>query len=120
MRNAELEEDLRKNTSATNELRNEVKVLQADNVKLYEKMRFLQSYDHSNASASASGSKSLYPPGKTKEKDDDLGKYKSMYEQSMNPFEAFRGKVSLPSLVCAVDWTDVGWGDRSAAAQWQR
>lgn len=77
------------------ELRNETKALQADNVKLYEKIRYLQSYrDESNAPSSLS--KSLYGIGPSKSKDDSqLGKYRNLYEQSMNPFEAFKGRVSL-------------------------
>ena len=27
---------------------------------------------------------------------DDLSKYRTRYEEAMNPFEAFRGRVSLP------------------------
>ncbi|TFY67935.1 hypothetical protein EVJ58_g1340 [Rhodofomes roseus] len=43
-RNAELEEELRKQFNIISELRNEVKSLQADNLKLYEKVRYMQSY----------------------------------------------------------------------------
>jgi len=75
------------------ELRNETKALQADNVKLYEKVRYLQSYrQDAGPSGTTSGSR-LYPAAPAKEKNEDLGKYRSLYEQSMNPFEAFRGKV---------------------------
>lgn len=28
-------------------------------------------------------------------REDDIGKYKDKYEESMNPFEAFKGRVSL-------------------------
>ena len=28
-------------------------------------------------------------------REDDIGRYKDKYEESMNPFEAFKGRVSL-------------------------
>lgn len=58
-------------------------------MKLYEKVRYLQSYRQD-----AGPSNSLYPAAPAKEKNEDLGKYRNLYEQSMNPFEAFRGRVS--------------------------
>lgn len=32
-------------------------------------------------------------------REDDIGKYKDKYEESMNPFEAFKGRVSLYSTL---------------------
>ena len=85
------DQELRRLTSTIAELRAEIKVLQADNVKLYEKVRYLQSYREDGAGPSAKHS--LYPAGPAKAKDEELGKYRNLYEQSMNPFEAFRGRV---------------------------
>lgn len=90
-RNGELEEELRRQFETISELRNEIKSLQADSLKLYEKVRYLQSYrDESGPSQrvafAASG------------RDEELGKYQNKYEESMNPFEAFRGRVSLLSI----------------------
>lgn len=69
-------------------MRNEIKSLQTDNLKLYEKVRYLQSYrDDAGPSRNT-----VYPPMKG---DEELGKYRNKYEESMNPFEAFRGRVSL-------------------------
>ncbi|KAJ2926753.1 hypothetical protein H1R20_g10328, partial [Candolleomyces eurysporus] len=44
-RNAELEEELRKQYQIISELRAEIKSLQADNLKLYEKTLFVDAYD---------------------------------------------------------------------------
>ncbi|KAF8608787.1 hypothetical protein BDV93DRAFT_518842 [Ceratobasidium sp. AG-I] len=82
-RNAELEEELRKQFESISELRSEIKSLQSDNMKLYEKVRYMQSYrDEGSASWS-----SLAVP----QASNDLGKYRTMYEDSLNPFQAFRG-----------------------------
>jgi homeobox protein cut-like len=105
-RNAELEEELRKQFDTISELRGEVKTLQADNLGLYEKMRYLQAYGSSNANGAsqnfrgpAGGSRAInisarndpasYPPNSRGE-----DKYKDKYEAAMNPFEQFRGRVS--------------------------
>lgn len=50
-RNSELEEELRRQFNTTSELRSEIKTLQADNLKLYEKVRYLQSYRDENSVA---------------------------------------------------------------------
>ncbi|CAE6477127.1 unnamed protein product [Rhizoctonia solani] len=82
-RNAELEEELRKQFESITELRNEIKTLQSDNMKLYEKVRYMQSYrDEGSASWSSV----------TAQANTDLGKYRTMYEDSLNPFQAFRGQ----------------------------
>ncbi|CAO1632712.1 unnamed protein product [Sympodiomycopsis kandeliae] len=112
-RNAELEEELRKQFDLITSLRTEIKTLQADNLSLYEKVRYLQSYASSSSSSSAPAhinkfvsstpARDEYPPrnhrnnqvpvdiasGSMGDKD---GKYRAKYEQSMNPFEAFRGR----------------------------
>lgn len=45
--------------------------------------------------ANGSTSKGFYGDNSnTRSRDGDLAKYKDKYEQSMNPFEAFRGRVS--------------------------
>ncbi|KAJ9104602.1 hypothetical protein QFC21_002100 [Naganishia friedmannii] len=111
-RNAELEEELRKQSSSISDLRTEMKTLQVDNLKLYEKVRYMQSYRaESSAStphASLARDIDIYPPPfpadeladqsfPARGRDGNIGKYKDKYEQSMNPFEAFRGKPILNS-----------------------
>ena len=78
-------QELRKQFNIISELRAEVKSLQADNLKLYEKVRYMQSYREDAQSQ-------LNPLPAARQ--DDLSKYHARYEEAMNPFEAFRGRVS--------------------------
>ncbi|KAG5648583.1 hypothetical protein DXG03_003194 [Asterophora parasitica] len=105
-RNAELEDELRKQFQIISELRTEIKSLQSDNLKLYEKVRYMQSYREEAGARPVtsqldplpvpSGSGSGYGRG-----DDGMSKYQTRYEEAMNPFEAFRGRVSRGLLrVC--------------------
>jgi hypothetical protein len=106
-------QELRHQYRIISELRAEIKTLQTDNLKLYEKVRYMQSYRHdmavqpgqgTNGSAvltdiiSGSVTKDPYNGGSgPRPRDGDLAKYRDKYEQSMNPFEAFRGRVSRMS-----------------------
>ncbi|KAJ9119903.1 hypothetical protein QFC24_005386 [Naganishia onofrii] len=109
-RNAELEEELRKQSSSISDLRTEMKTLQIDNIKLYEKVKYMQSYRTQtpagvpHAQLARANDSHLFPSATTQPADqsfgtrgreEDIGKYKDKYEQSMNPFEAFRGRRSL-------------------------
>ncbi|KAJ3550102.1 hypothetical protein NM688_g5108 [Phlebia brevispora] len=88
-RNAELEEELRKQFNIISELRAEVKSLQADNLKLYEKVRYMQSYREDSAHRPST----LDPmPSNAAGRSDDMSKYRARYEEAMNPFQAFRGR----------------------------
>ncbi|KAL0956421.1 hypothetical protein HGRIS_002569 [Hohenbuehelia grisea] len=90
-RNAELEEELRKQFQIISELRSEIKNLQADNLKLYEKVRYMQSYREESGSRPLTSQLDPLPaPAGTAS--DDIGKYRARYEAAMNPFEAFRGR----------------------------
>ncbi|KZT26663.1 hypothetical protein NEOLEDRAFT_1090011 [Neolentinus lepideus HHB14362 ss-1] len=90
-RNAELEEELRKQFQIISELRTEIKTLQADNLKLYEKVRYMQSYREESSRRHAMST--LDPlPGNGDVANDDMSKYRTRYEEAMNPFEAFRGR----------------------------
>jgi hypothetical protein len=73
------------------ELRAEIRSLQSDNLKLYEKVRYMQSYRENSAHSSLDPlppSSSSAPSGAG-----ELSKYSARYEEAMNPFEAFRGRV---------------------------
>ncbi|KAF9010535.1 CASP C terminal-domain-containing protein [Cyathus striatus] len=89
-RNAELEDELRKQFQVISELRTEIKSLQADNLKLYEKVRYMQSYREETVSRPVSQLDPLPTP--TNGRTDDMSVYRTRYEQAMNPFEAFRGR----------------------------
>ncbi|SGY13423.1 BQ5605_C010g05858 [Microbotryum silenes-dioicae] len=84
-RNAELEEELRRQFETISELRGEIKSLQTDSLKLYEKVRYLQSYRDDTRVIP------MKPFGGSKG-DEELGKFQNKYDESMNPFEAFRGR----------------------------
>ncbi|GAA5981296.1 hypothetical protein JCM5350_006091 [Sporobolomyces pararoseus] len=88
-RNSELEEELRRQFNTISELRAEIKTLQIDNLKLYEKVRYLQSYrdEAGNMATRQQAGFSNVVRG-----DEELGKYQNKYEESMNPFESFRSR----------------------------
>ncbi|KAG0029013.1 hypothetical protein BGZ81_004205 [Podila clonocystis] len=124
-RNSELEEQLRQQSEQISNLRNETRTLQQDNVKLYEKMKYMQSYrggDDSSGSGVGAGYLGSAAPsamvdfsspfrstgmtgrptgGQHKKNDGDeiqmqgvdpTDRYRNIYEESMNPFEAFHKK----------------------------
>ena len=66
-------------------MQNEVDTLRSDNVKLYEKIRFLQSYPNKGGAAS-------------REDENTVNKYSSQYEARLDPFAAFNKNVSSKSL----------------------
>jgi len=84
-------QELRKQYQIISELRNEIKTLQNDNLKLYEKVRYMQSYREDSGSRPVSQLDPLPAPASAR---DDMSKYQTRYEEAMNPFEAFRGRVS--------------------------
>ena len=103
-RNAELEGELRRQAQTISELRTEAKSLQADNLGLYEKVRYLQTYGAEAGPSNSKGHSGItirteasgaYPPPSganfTERRED---RYRRKYEERMDPFQAFRGKVS--------------------------
>ncbi|KAJ7680560.1 CASP C terminal-domain-containing protein [Mycena polygramma] len=91
-RNAELEEELRKQFQIISELRTEIKNLQSDNLKLYEKVRYMQSYREEAGSRPVTSQLDPLPAPSGSSRPDDISKYRTRYEEAMNPFEAFRGR----------------------------
>ncbi|KAF9182888.1 hypothetical protein BGZ51_004364 [Haplosporangium sp. Z 767] len=116
-RNSELEEQLRQQSEQISNLRNEASQLQKDNLKLYEKVKYMQSYRDEGAgvgsgSAAPSAMVDYTTPfrsggvvgrsgGQYKKDDGDevqmqsldpTDRYRNIYEESMNPFEAFHKK----------------------------
>lgn len=87
-------------------MRAEVLSLQADNLKLYEKVRYMQSYRENTTNSTldplpvASSSSSVGGLGGVGGGGGgggaaEMSKYHARYEEAMNPFEAFRGRVRL-------------------------
>lgn len=85
-------QELRKQFQIISELRTEVKSLQSDNLKLYEKVRYMQSYREEAGSRPPTSQ--LDPLPAPEGRLDDITKYQTRYEEAMNPFEAFRGRVN--------------------------
>ena len=78
-----------------------MKSLQADNLKLYEKVRYMQSYRENTSNSTLDPLPAL--------SGGDMTKYHTRYEEAMNPFEAFRGRVSpfsIQHLNCVADLCD--------------
>jgi len=108
-RNAELEEELRKQFDTISDLRREVKALQADNLKLYEKVRYIGSYREDASSGVAGPSTSggragLDGVGVGR---DDIGRYKDKYDESLNPFESFKSRVGPALVVAPIVFSDL-------------
>lgn len=90
-------QELRKQFESISDLRAEVKSLQSDNLKLYEKMRYTQSYRDTAGPSGTGGGSGGGMLTSVMGRSDDIGRYKDKYEESMNPFEAFKGRVRLRS-----------------------
>ncbi|XP_043976366.1 cut-like homeobox 1b isoform X4 [Gambusia affinis] len=71
-RNQELEAESRSMQQTMQALQGELDSLRADNIKLYEKIKFLQSY-----------------PGRGSGSDDTVMRYSSQYEERLDPFASF-------------------------------
>uniref|UniRef100_A0A3B3SEU5 Protein CASP n=1 Tax=Paramormyrops kingsleyae TaxID=1676925 RepID=A0A3B3SEU5_9TELE len=71
-RNQELETESRSLQQTMQALQNELDSLRADNIKLYEKIKFLQGY-----------------PGRAGSSDDTVMRYSSQYEERLDPFASF-------------------------------
>jgi len=81
----EVEDESRKLSEALSLLKSEKDNLEADNVQLYSKVRYLQSYKQSSGGN----------PAKSPLPEDDgssLQRYRKVYEEAMNPFAAFNRK----------------------------
>ncbi|CAN8063640.1 unnamed protein product [Agarophyton chilense] len=94
-RTMELEEDNRKLMERIEKLTSDMDSLKNDNVCLYEKIRYLQSYQQSGGGAmSTAGAPSSEAHHSINIGDDEdrgnfVGKYRSMYEDMVNPYTIF-------------------------------
>lgn len=68
-------QELRKQFNIISELRAEVKSLQADNLKLYEKVRYMQSYRED--SAARPSTLDPLPSSSSAGRSDDMSKYRA-------------------------------------------
>ena len=99
-RNTELESELQKTYQTVSSLRSEVASLQKDNLNLYEKTRYVSTYNRNQPSASSSSSYTSSTNPSTIRVDGNTGsgltldRYRSQYEHNLSPFAAFRGRES--------------------------
>ena len=111
---AELEAELSKSRQSISSLRSEIASLQKDNISLYEKSRYVSTYNrsqnpqHSGSVADTNPSTIKMPPSNTPSSNSffspssffssappsHLDRYKSAYEQKLSPFAAFRSRES--------------------------
>ncbi|KAI1103054.1 CASP C terminal-domain-containing protein [Jackrogersella minutella] len=99
-RNAQLEGELSDSHRTVSQLRQEIAALQKDNLQLYEKTRYVSTYNRNGPSASSSSAYSSNPNpsvvamGGTGNPGITLDRYKKAYESNISPFAAFRGRES--------------------------
>ncbi|XP_055513443.1 cut-like homeobox 1b isoform X10 [Leucoraja erinacea] len=86
-RNQELESDHRMMQQTLHALQSELDNLRADNIKLYEKIKFLQSY-----------------PGRGGSSDDTELRYSSQYEERLDPFASFGRKERQRRYLSLSPW----------------
>ncbi|CAK6963453.1 cut-like homeobox 1b isoform X3 [Scomber scombrus] len=86
-RNQELEAENRSMQQTMQALRSELDSLRADNIKLYEKIKFLQSY-----------------PGRAGGSDDTVMRYSSQYEERLDPFASFSKKERQRRYLSLSPW----------------
>ncbi|KAL8705584.1 MAG: hypothetical protein Q9201_001325 [Fulgogasparrea decipioides] len=98
-KNQQLEQELSKQHSTVSSLRQEIASLQKDNLNLYEKSRYVSTYNRGPQASSASSS-SPKPQSSAIQVASDtpsglsLDRYRSAYEANISPFAAFRGRES--------------------------
>ena len=104
-RNVQLEQELGESHKAVSQLRQEIAALQKDNLNLYEKTRYVSSYNRGatgtvsamTSSSSAFGQNanpSAVSIGGTGTPGIALDRYRKAYESNISPFAAFRGRES--------------------------
>lgn len=102
-RNVQLEQELSDSHRTVSQLRQEIAALQQDNLNLYEKTRYVSTYNRAGHGAASSSSASVFssnPNPSTVAISDtgspsiSLDRYKKAYESNLSPFAAFRGRES--------------------------
>ncbi|KAK4241117.1 protein CASP [Achaetomium macrosporum] len=107
-RNAQLEQELSETHRTVSQLRQEIAALQRDNLNLYEKTRYVSTYNRSGPVATTSSSSayaanpnpsaisisSPSSPGGGPAGGIALDRYRKAYESNLSPFAAFRGRES--------------------------
>lgn len=99
-RNSELEAELQKTHQTVSSLRSEIGSLQKDNLDLYEKTRYVSSYNaHNRGPVSSASSYANNPnPSTVQIGGNATDRYRSTYESNLSPFAAFRGRESARAM----------------------
>ncbi|KAL8744406.1 MAG: hypothetical protein Q9190_003338 [Brigantiaea leucoxantha] len=98
-KNSQLEQELSKQHGTVSSLRQEIASLQKDNLNLYEKSRYVSTYNRGHQASSAS-SYAQNPQSSAIQVSNEtssglsLDRYRSAYEANISPFAAFRGRES--------------------------
>ncbi|RMY71671.1 hypothetical protein D0863_05000 [Hortaea werneckii] len=106
---SELEAELQKQYTLVSSLRSEVASLQRDNLNLYEKTRYVSTYNRASGGASsyaANPNPSTIPIGSSSSSSFDTtvpaasasDRYRTAYEANLSPFAAFRGRETQRAL----------------------
>ena len=98
-KNSQLEEELSKQYSTVSTLRQEIASLQKDNLNLYEKTRYVSTYNRGPQSSSATAysrdpHSTAMPMPSDRPSSLSLDRYRSAYESNISPFAAFRDRES--------------------------
>ncbi|PBP28875.1 putative Coy1 protein [Diplocarpon rosae] len=99
-RNSQLENELSETNRTVSSLRQEIASLQKDNLNLYEKTRYVSTYNRTGPTASSASSYMTNPNPSTIQMSGStssglaLDRYRSAYESNISPFAAFRGRES--------------------------
>lgn len=99
-RNTQLENELSETHRAVSSLRQEIASLQKDNLNLYEKTRYVSTYNRAGPTASSASAYATNPNPSTIQMSGStssglaLDRYRSAYESNISPFAAFRGRES--------------------------
>ncbi|KAI0021870.1 CASP C terminal-domain-containing protein [Xylariomycetidae sp. FL0641] len=97
-RNSQLETELSDTHRTVSQLRQEIAALQKDNLQLYEKTRYVSTYNRGAASSSAAYASNPNPStisiGGTGNPGIEMDRYRKAYESNLSPFAAFRGRES--------------------------
>lgn len=94
----QLENELSDSHRTISQLRSETAALQKDNLQLYEKTRYVSTYNRGTASSSSAYSNNPNPStiamGASGNPGVSLDRYRQAYESNISPFAAFRGRES--------------------------
>ncbi|EPS41266.1 hypothetical protein H072_4812 [Dactylellina haptotyla CBS 200.50] len=91
VRNSQLEDELSRTQETVTSLRQEISSLQKDNLQLYEKTRYISSYNRQPTKSNAVGVHN----NPTASSGLSLDRYRQAYEANLSPFEAFRTRESV-------------------------